>query len=139
MGSEIYRKCERNRLIMGTILSCQCHGCNYREKLFVDGGLRDCDPEVALRAAPGDSALAKALREGASFRIDRDISACRTCKRLFVVPYVTYWPKDGEPRQTAVACPVCHKIITRFNYQLSNIPCPSCGKTLDLRPCGHWD
>lgn len=130
---------EGDRVIMGTILSCQCHGCGYTEKLFVGGGMSDCDPKTALRAVPDDPALAAALRKGAGFQIDRDAAACQKCRRLFAAPYVTYWPPDGGSRQTAAVCPVCRRLLTRYDYQKSKIPCPSCGGTMDLLPRGHWD
>ncbi len=124
---------------MGTILSCRCKGCGYEERLFVGGGLRDCNPDTALRAVPNDRALERALREGARFQIDRDITVCQKCRRLFVVPYVTYWPAEDESRHTAAACPACNQLLTRYSHQITSIPCPSCGRTMDLLPCGHWD
>lgn len=124
---------------MGMILSCQCHACGYKERLFVGGGRLDCDPDAALRAIPDDPDLAEALHGGARFQIDRDIAVCQECRRLYAAPYVTYWPSEDESRHTAAACPVCHQILTRFNHQMTSIPCPSCGGTMDLLPCGHWD
>lgn len=124
---------------MGTILSCHCHECGYQEKLYVGGGLLDCNPDTALRAAPDEPSLTKALQVGARFQIDREVAVCRKCRRLFAAPYVTYWPPDDKARYTAAACPVCRHLLTRLNRQTTSVPCPSCGKVMKLFPCGHWD
>ncbi|MDE7246010.1 MAG: hypothetical protein K2O18_18820 [Oscillospiraceae bacterium] len=124
---------------MGTILRCQCHVCGYKEELFVGSGLRDCEPETVLRTAPDDPSLAKAVREGARFQIDRDVAVCRKCRRLFAMPYVTYWPAGETPRHTASACPECGWLLTRLGGPVKNTACPACGQILELTPCGHWD
>lgn len=124
---------------MGRILQANCSKCGYRTKLFVGGGLRDCEVETALAAAPDNQAFAQALREGARFQISRDVSVCRRCRQLLSVPYVTYWPADGASRQIASACPVCGGLPTRLNGNTKNTLCPSCGQQMTLFPCGHWD
>lgn len=124
---------------MGNILQLTCRHCGYQAELFVGGGLRDCYPETALAAASGDQSLAEALHRGARFQIDRAIAVCARCRRLFAAPYVTWWPEGEESRHTAVACPDCNNLLTRFAAGADRVPCPVCGHTLPLTRRGHWD
>lgn len=101
--------------------------------------MRDGNLDTALQAVPDDPGLAKALREGARFQIDRYVTVCHKCNRLFAAPYVTYWLSDDEVRHTAAACPDCRVLLTRYDHQRTDIPCPTCGKAMKLIPCGHWD
>lgn len=124
---------------MGSILRGVCSKCGYQAELFTGGGLLDCNAETALAAAPGDDALARALKAGARFQIDRDPALCKRCQRIFTVPYVTYWPPGGESRHTAAACPVCAGLLTRYRASTGTVPCPVCGQDITLSQTGHWD
>jgi len=124
---------------MGTILRAACAKCGYQTELFTGGGLRDCYPETALAAAPNDLSLAEALRRGARFQIDRAAAVCSRCRKLFAMPYVTYWPEGGESRHTAAACPDCNNLLTRLSAAAESVSCPVCGQTILLTRSGHWD
>ena len=124
---------------MGTILRITCPKCGYQAELYTGGGLRDCDPEAALAVAPSDQSLAEALRRGARFQIDRSVTVCSRCRKLFAMPYVTYWPDGEESRHTAAACPDCNNLLTRLSAASKSVSCPMCGQTLPLTQSGHWD
>ena len=124
---------------MGRIQRVACSKCGYQTELYTGGGLRDCNPETALAAAPNDQSLAKALHRGARFQIERSIAVCARCRKLFAVPYVTWWPEEGESRHTAVACPDCNNLLTRLSSEAESVACPVCGQTLPLIQSGHWD
>lgn len=124
---------------MGTIVHAYCGKCGYEAELLTGGGLRDCRPETALAAAPGNQALAEALQRGARFQIERCVAVCSQCKKLFAIPYVAYWPEGEESRHTAAACPDCNSLLTRYSAAVESVPCPVCGNTLPLTPTGHWD
>ncbi len=124
---------------MGTILRITCPKCGYQAELYTGGGLRDCYPEAALAVAPSDQSLAEALRRGARFQIDRSVTVCSRCRKLFAMPYVTYWPDGEESRHTAAACPDCNNLLTRLSAASKSVSCPMCGQTLPLTQSGHWD
>lgn len=120
---------------MGLILQGTCARCGYREEILTGGGLRDCDPETALSAAPGDPGLAAALQARGRFRIERFPAVCVRCRRLTAPARVTYWTPDGGAHETPAICPACGGPVKRGD----SLPCPVCGGPLELRETGHWD
>lgn len=125
---------------MGTILQAACSKCGYQAKLFVGGGLADCEPETAIAAAPHDRKLAAALKEGALFEIARGASLCKNCKKLTVAVDVTYQMADDEPEiHTGGVCPDCGGPLTPFAPDEKSVLCPKCRGTITLSPTGRWD
>ena len=124
---------------MGKIIRGRCSNCGYQAELFVGGGLRDCRPETALSAVPGNPSLERAVRSGARFEIERDIAVCRRCQKLLVMPYITYWSAEDEVHHATSACPECGGLPTRLGEELKSTPCPVCGRNMKLLPDGHWD
>lgn len=121
---------------MGTVLQGRCEKCGYQANILVGGGLRDCEPQTALAAAPGNRGLAAALRAGGQFRIERFPAVCTRCHKLLAPAQVTYWLQDGVERTAPALCPDCGEPLKRREGPL---PCPMCGAPLGMLTAGHWD
>lgn len=125
---------------MGSILEGTCHKCGYHAELYVGGGLQDCSPEAALRAAHNNPALAAALKENAWFQIDRNAAVCNKCRQLVTATDVTYQLKGKQKRLVTGTCPSCHgPLLTWPSKDTAGIPCPVCGQPVSLVPVGRWD
>ncbi len=124
---------------MGTILQGACPRCGCHADLFVGGGLRDCYPEAALAAAPGDEGLAAALKQKKRFRIERRAAVCRTCRKFAVAVSVVYETVDGREKRTAGVCPDCGGALTHPASDTKEMSCPVCGQPVSFAAVGNWD
>lgn len=125
---------------MGTILQGTCSKCGYRAELFTGGGRLDCEPQTALQAAHNDSGLAAALKEGAWFRIDRNVAICSRCHKFVTGVNVTYQQKGRQGRRITGGCPSCGgPLLAWTSGDTDGIPCPVCGQPVSLVPAGIWD
>lgn len=122
---------------MGEILQSVCSGCKAQTKLFVGGGMRDCETEMALAAGQSDQKLANALEEGASFRIDRRIAICSDCRKLVVGTRVFYKRKENREETAGGVCPNC-KGQLEWPEEIT-ADCPVCGSRLEITITGYWD
>lgn len=124
---------------MGTILKGVCENCGYQENVFIGGGMRDCDPKIALAVTNNHPSLAAALKKNARFTIDRKLATCVRCKKFTVEIHVTYQEPD-KPEQTIVMpCGACGARLSYLPRKGNHLSCPKCGRIVDFFPAGHWD
>lgn len=121
---------------MGTVMQGRCVKCGYQTKILVGGGLRDCDAQTALSAAPEDRGLAAALKAGGRFRIERLPAVCTHCHKLLAPARVTYWTRSGLEYTVPARCPTCGQALEPAE---GPPPCPMCEEPLEMLAVGHWD
>lgn len=127
-------------ITMGTIVQGLCPQCGYQARVFSGGGLRDCEPETALNAVNGSLKLTAALKNGASFSIERRAAACPNCRELVAAARVIYRQRENNTQNIiAGPCPNCGGKPDWPGSDTDCAPCPRCGSKIPLVPVGHWD
>lgn len=124
---------------MGIISVGKCRGCGYESRLFVGGGLRDCEPSTALAIANNDAGLADALAQNAWFQIDRRPALCGKCQKICSGALVTFEQPDGTKQTIFSTCPDCGGTLEYYSFQTGEMTCPRCGESFVLAQAGHWD
>lgn len=126
---------------MGQIIQVHCGRCGFEKKLYVGGGLADCEMETIMAALPEreQRVLDVAVREGASqISITRRLCVCSSCGAVYALPVVSCILK-GQQGELYGVCPQCGESGNAEWEEDEALPCPVCRNGLTRQQTGHWD
>ncbi len=134
---------------MGKIFELTCPECGYEKRVFVGGGLSDCNTETILSSFSEKyrRSLSDLIEKGISrLNIYRDLCKCSECGEFSAAVTVKFFYR-GKLRGLRDACSVCGEAPERLEIISSRdiesgileSSCPKCGSDVSIKNSGHWD
>lgn len=128
---------------MGRLLEAKCTSCGHLQRLFVGGGLADCERDTIAKALPEKQRYlmeAGAVRHAERLSVDRVPARCPDCGRLFAQAVVSY-THGGRPGTLRGWCPDCggSSAVDLTGRDTVEHACPQCGGNVVLEETGLWD
>ena len=128
---------------MGQVIRVKCNSCNYEKRLYIGGGLEDCNYDVIIdglsEKQKEDVNTAKEL--GADkFSINRFPAICLSCGNYYSVNKIKYTFK-GKEENIYSPCPECsseERSIIDIN-KTRNLNCPDCKGKITINNIALWD
>ncbi len=128
---------------MGELLQAKCENCDYRQQLFIGGGLADCDRDAIAKSLPEKQRYlmeAGAVRKAEQLSVTRLPARCPNCGRIFEQAVVSY-VHSGRPGTLRGWCPDCgsNNAVDLTGQKTAKNACPKCGGNITLETAGLWD
>lgn len=130
---------------MGQIVRAKCKECEYSAKLFIGGGLSDCEFEAVITPFSDEqkNELTQIRDKGADdFSVQRHPCTCNSCGTIFACTVLNLGSDyPSAMKQTFyTGCPECgSEDIRIYSIGKTEEHCPECGGSVVFSTEGFWD